>query len=68
MGPAAKEAVPVLVAALKDRDPSVRAACVFALGRIGPDARSARPNLAAMTKQRPLQDVVIKAIQQIDGR
>ena len=38
MGPAAKEAVPALTAALKTRDVRVRTAAAKALGNIGPDA------------------------------
>src|SRR5205823_1156621 len=35
MGPAAKKAVPDLIAGLRDRDPIVRAWCAQALGEIG---------------------------------
>jgi len=65
MGPDAKDAVPALVAALKDRDPSVRAAAAYALGQIGPDARSALKDLEALTRQGAVRDVASKAIKQI---
>src|SRR5262249_52684779 len=38
LGPAARPAVPALIAALKDADPYVRIEASLALGKIGPDA------------------------------
>ena len=68
MGPAAKEAVPALITLLKDREVSVQAAGAHALGQIGPDAAAARSDLEALTRQGPLRDVAVKAIQQIEKR
>jgi HEAT repeat protein len=45
-GPAAKDAVEPLAAALKDEDPSIRMQAAMALGSIGPAAKSAVPALA----------------------
>lgn len=47
MGPAAREGVPALTAALKDESPNVRWAAAWALGEIGPPAASAIPALTA---------------------
>jgi HEAT repeat protein len=45
MGPAAKSAVPALIAALDDPDPVVRFPVCIALREIGPDAKEAVPAL-----------------------
>ena len=50
MGPAAKLAVPHLVALLKDPDKDVRGAAVSALGRIGSEAKAAVPHLIELLK------------------
>ncbi len=48
IGPAAKEAVPVLIATLKDKE--VRTNAVFALGEIGPAAKEAVPALESAAR------------------
>ncbi|HEY9507098.1 MAG TPA: HEAT repeat domain-containing protein [Gemmatimonadales bacterium] len=48
LGPAAKPAVPALIAALDDPDPAVRFPVTVALGEIGPDAADAVPRLKQM--------------------
>ncbi len=50
MGPAAKKAVPKLVAAMKDPEPLVREHAAEALGEIGPDAKDAIPALTQALK------------------
>jgi HEAT repeat protein len=50
VGPAAKEAVPALIAALKGMDDGVRESAASALGRIGPAAREAIPALEAAAR------------------
>ncbi len=51
IGPAApKEAVPALIAALKDEDRSVRWIAASALGKIGPVAKEAVPALEAAAR------------------
>lgn len=45
IGPAAKDAVPALVASLAAEQEPVLASAAFALGKIGPDARAAVPAL-----------------------
>jgi len=45
MGPAAKAAVPALIAALEDPEPVVRFPVCIALREIGPDAKEAVPAL-----------------------
>src|SRR5262249_22050969 len=45
MGPAAKDAVPALIAVLKDKNREVRKAAAGALGKIGPAAEPAVPAL-----------------------
>jgi HEAT repeat protein len=50
MGVDAKEAVPYLSRALRDRDGSVRLAAAQALGRLGPQARAAVPALIKARK------------------
>jgi HEAT repeat protein len=48
MGPAAALAVPALIAALDDPEPSVRFPVTVALGEIGPAAKDAVPRLKKM--------------------
>jgi HEAT repeats len=48
LGPAAKPAVPALIAALDDPEPTVRFPVTVALGEIGPDAAAAVPRLKQM--------------------
>jgi hypothetical protein len=48
LGPAAKPAVPALIEALDDPDPTVRFPVTVALGEIGPDAAAAVPRLKQM--------------------
>jgi HEAT repeat protein len=43
-------AIPALIAAVRDRDPSVRGAAILALLKIGPDAEEAIPVLSAAQK------------------
>jgi HEAT repeat protein len=50
IGPPATAAVPALAAALKDREPDLRAAAADALGQIGPDAKDAVPGLVDRLK------------------
>jgi HEAT repeat protein len=50
MGPPAKEAVPMLIAALEDPDWSVRRSAARALGQIGPEAAPAVPALMQLLK------------------
>jgi HEAT repeat protein len=50
IGPAAKQATPKLVAALKDPEPLVREHAAEALGEIGPDAKEAIPELVQALK------------------
>lgn len=48
MGPAAKEAVPALTAALGDNNPETRSEVLLALGAIGPEAAPAAPAIAEL--------------------
>jgi len=48
MGPAAAPAVPALITALDDPDPTVRFPVTVALGEIGPAAKAAVPRLKKM--------------------
>jgi HEAT repeat protein len=52
IGAEAREAVPTLIAALRDGDPLVRLHAAGAIGRIGPDARAAVPDLLALLRSR----------------
>ena len=69
MGPAAKAAVPALIAALNDPEPVVRFPVCIALGEIGPDAAEAVPALTTALDDRS-DDVAAmarKAIIKITG-
>ena len=48
MGPAAAAAVPALIVALDDPEPTVRFPATVALGEIGPAAKDAVPRLKKM--------------------
>ena len=50
IGPAADDAAPALVAALKDPDDDLRRHAVYALGEIGPPAVETAPALVAVLK------------------
>jgi len=50
MGPAAGEAVPVLIDSLKDQKIVVRSKAAIALGKIGPEAKDAIPALKETLK------------------
>ena len=43
IGPDAREAVPALIALVKDKEVEVRGAAVYALGEIGPPAKQRFP-------------------------
>jgi HEAT repeat protein len=51
MGPAAAPAVPALIEALDDPEPTVRFPVTVALGEIGPAARAAVPKLKQMMEE-----------------
>src|SRR5262245_51328408 len=51
IGPPAQDAVPALIAALRDGDSEVRWQVTQALGRIGPAARAAVPALLGMVQE-----------------
>jgi hypothetical protein len=57
MGPAAKDAVPALIAALGDKEKHMRAAALRALGKIGPSARPAVPALLLVLQNEHSHDV-----------
>src|SRR5262249_62434191 len=63
-GPDAKEAVPVLTAALQDPNDSVRSAAIEALGEVGPEAKQAVPTLARILRGSPvaMQEQVLIAL------
>jgi HEAT repeat protein len=65
IGPAAKDAVPDLIEALKDRD--MRPIAVGALGRIGPAAKDAVPALIEALKDQHfiVCNAAAKALEQI---
>jgi len=66
MGP---DAVPPLIAALKDASPAVRRAAARALGNLGADAQRARSALetAASDPQEDVRTAAAKALQRIRG-
>ncbi len=70
MGPQAREAVPDLVAALRDDDPLVRRQAARALGRIGPAAKDAIPDLnrALVDPDRQVFREAMLALRSIEGR
>ena len=70
IGPAAKEAIPDLVKALKDEDKYVRYLAAFALRRIGPAAKDAIPALseALVDEYGPVREEALKALDQIKGQ
>jgi HEAT repeat protein len=68
-GAAAREAVPALVDALKDVDPTIRQGAAVALGQLGPDAAPAIPALVPLLKD-PSPAVrlcVVRVLQRLDG-
>ena len=69
MGPEAKAAVPALIAALDDPEPTVRFPVCIALGEIGPEAREAVPALTKALDDRndDVAAMARKAIIKITG-
>jgi HEAT repeat protein len=69
MGPAAKAAVPALIAALEDPEPAVRFPVCIALREIGPEAREAVPALTKALDDRndDVAAMARKAIIKITG-
>jgi HEAT repeat protein len=61
MGPAAAPAVPALIAALDDPDPTVRFPVTVALGEIGPAAKAAVPRLKKMMNEEMNDEVAAAA-------
>lgn len=70
MGPAAKDAVPVLIDVLRSSRSLIRLQAVKALEAIGNDAQSALPALRRMTNDRDesLRDAATSAIQAIEQK
>jgi len=70
LGPKAAPAVPALIAACKVPGESGQAlrAYAYALGDIGPAAKAALPTLEAMKADRSVEWVVVKTIDEIEGR
>ncbi len=66
IGPAAKEAVPALIATLRDEDGLVRGYAAYALGEIGPAANEAVPALEAAARDGV--DGAESALKEIRGR
>jgi HEAT repeat protein len=67
IGPDAKDGVPALVRALKDRDTEVRLQAAKALGAIGPAAQDAIPALSQAAKNDGVRSAAEEAILQIRG-
>ena len=69
-GAQARDAVPALTEALKDRDKGVRVAAAYALAAIGPEARAAVPALQAAAKDKDgdIRTATAYALQQIEGK
>jgi HEAT repeat protein len=61
LGPAAAPAVPALIEALEDPDPSVRFPVTVALGEIGPAAAAAVPRLKKMMDEEINDEVAAAA-------
>ncbi len=61
MGPAAASAVPALIAALDDPDPTVRFPVTVALGEIGPAAKDAVPRLKKMMEDETNDEIAASA-------
>ena len=70
IGPKAAAAVPGLIAAckVKGEDGQALRAYAYALGDIGPAARPALPTLEAMKADRSVEWVVVKTIEEIEGK
>jgi HEAT repeat protein len=70
IGPAAKEAVPALIAVLKDEDSELRASAATALGGIGPAAKEAVPALsvALKDKDKRVREIAASALRKIRAR
>jgi HEAT repeat protein len=69
MGPDARDAVPALIAMVKnDADSDVREAVVRALGSIGPDAKAAAPALrdALTDKEQHIREAAAAALKRIE--
>src|SRR5207253_2158192 len=65
LGPRSKSAVPDLVKAVKDADPTVSWAAIDALGQIGRDAEPAVPTLVEALKDASTRGAAIDALGQI---
>ncbi|HET6798170.1 MAG TPA: HEAT repeat domain-containing protein [Gemmatimonadales bacterium] len=61
LGPAAVSAVPALIVALDDPDPSVRFPVTVALGEIGPGAKAAVPKLQQMLAEEINDEIAASA-------
>jgi hypothetical protein len=70
IGPKAAPAVPALITAcqVSGEDPLPLRQYAYALGDIGPAARSALPTLEAMKADRRVEWVVVKTIDEIEGK
>jgi HEAT repeat protein len=68
MGPAAVDAVPALIKALRDPEGEVRQWSAKALGHIGPGAAAAVPALSRAARSDPVRPTMEEAIRQIRGQ